>query len=784
MQTSIILIELNKRIFFNCSILQNMSESLDHTIIIPQEIDTEKIQKQIAENLSISLQSIQKSIELLLDGNTVPFIARYRKEVTGALDEVKLRSIQKEYNLSVVVEERKISVLNLIHKQKKLTLPLRDKILEASSSQEVEDLYLPFKIKHKTLGAKAREKGLEPLAIVIKEGVPSGTIEKICLPYINKEKGIHSSKEALAGAVDIIAEEIGNHPDYRQFTREIVFKRAIVKTEVDELVLKNEKIITSTSGKKIDPRTYEDYFEFSLEAIQLQNHQILAINRAEDLDVLDVSFETPDTEIVHELKRQILHNHSPESHVLYEYYSKAIDAGFKRYIIRAIKRELWKSLCETAETHAITVFATNLKNLLMTPPIKEKAIIGLDPGYRTGCKVAVIDQNGNYRAESVIYPHPPKNQLSEAKKIILNLAKKYHAYTVAVGNGTASRETEQMMADLITQHRSKSIPLEFAIVSEAGASIYSASEVAIEEFPDLDLTVRGAISIARRLQDPLAELIKIDPKSIGVGMYQHDVNQTDLKTELDAVIEDCVNGVGVNLNTASSKLLEHVSGLNKRVSKAIVKYRSENGNFYSRNQLYEIKGLGPKAFEQCAGFLKIMEATNPLDRTFVHPESYELTEKILEELGLSIEFLIDPEKMDLVQEKLLSIRPKSFAKKLNVEPNRIRYLAEQLQKPNLDPREKLDPVILRQDVLSMDDLKEGMILKGTIRNVIDFGAFVDIGVKVNGLVHKSQIANQFVKNPHDFLAVGDVKEFMIIGIDLTRNRIQLSIKQVLSKKSK
>ncbi|UYP48184.1 Polyribonucleotide nucleotidyltransferase [Candidatus Lokiarchaeum ossiferum] len=761
-----------------------MGETSTQSIAIPQEIDTAKIQKQIAANLSISLQSIQKSIELLLDGNTVPFIARYRKEATGALDEIKLRSIQKEYNLSVGIEERKISVLNLINKQNKLTLPLRDKILEASTPQEVEDLYLPFKIKHKTLGAKAREKGLEPLAILIKEGVSTGTIDSICLPFMNKEKGITSSKEALSGAVDIVAEEIGNHPEYRQFTREIVFKRAIVKTEVDELVLKNEKKINSASGKAIDPRTFEDYFDFSLEAIQLQNHQILAINRAEDLEVLDVSFETPEAEIVHELKKQILHNHSPETHVLYDYYIKAIEAGFKRYIIRAIKRELWKSLCNTAEAHAITVFATNLKNLLMTPPIKEKAIIGLDPGYRTGCKVAVIDQNGNYLADSVIYPHPPKNQLAEAKKIVLNLAKKYHAYTFAVGNGTASRETEQMMADLISEHRSKNLPLEFAIVSEAGASIYSASEVAIEEFPDLDLTVRGAISIARRLQDPLAELIKIDPKSIGVGMYQHDVNQAELKTELDAVIEDCVNGVGVDLNTASSKLLEHVSGLNKRVSKEIVKYRSENGNFYSRNQLYEIKGLGPKAFEQCAGFLKIMEATNPLDRTFVHPESYELTEKILAELEIPIDFLTDPQKIELVQEKLLSIRPKSFAKKMDVDPNRIRYLAEQLRKPNLDPREKLDPVILRQDVLSIEDLKEGMILKGTVRNVLDFGAFVDIGVKYNGLVHKSQIANQFVKSPYDFLAVGDVKDFMIIGIDLSRNRIQLSIKQVLSKKSK
>ena len=618
---------------------------------------------------------------------------------------------------------------------------------------------------------------------MIKKGIISKTLEEICTPFINPKKGVETQKDALSGAVDIIAEEIGNHPEYRQFTRDIVFKRAIMKTEVDELVLKNEKTIHAHSGKTIDPRTFEDYFEFSLEAIQLKNHQILAINRAEDLEVIDVSFETPDTEILHEIKRQILRDQTPESNLLLPYYTKAIEAGFKRYIIRAIKRELWKSLRETAETHAINVFATNLKHLLMTPPIKSKAIIGIDPGYRTGCKVAVIDQNGTYRADSVIYPHPPKNQLREAKEIILRLAKKYKAYTVAVGNGTASRETEQMMADLISNHRSKQLPLEFAIVSEAGASIYSASEVAIEEFPDLDLTVRGAISIARRLQDPLAELIKIDPKSIGVGMYQHDVNQSDLKTELDIVIEDCVNGVGVDLNTASSKLLEHVSGLNKRVSKEIVKYRTENGNYYSRNQLYEIKGLGPKAFEQSAGFLKIPDAVHPLDRTFVHPESYDLTEQIFKEVGLLNEDISDPGKLKHVQDKLLSIRPKSFAKKINIEPNKIRYLVEQLQKPNLDPREKLDPVILRQDVLSIEDLKEGMILKGTIRNVVDFGAFVDIGVKINGLVHKSQIANQYVQNPHDFLAVGDVKEFKIIGIDMTRNRIQLSIKQILSKKA-
>ncbi len=757
-----------------------MSNSVSSPIEIPQEINTEKIQKQIAANLSISYQAIQKSIELLLNGNTVPFIARYRKEVTGALDEIQLRDIQKHYNSSVVLEERKISILNIINKQNKLTPELLHKILESDAPQEVEDLYLPYKVKTKTLGAKAKEKGLGPLADLIREGIIEGKVSQLCLPFINDEKGVNSEKDALSGAIDIIAEDAGSNADLRQITRELVFKRSIINSQVDETVSSGEKKIQNEAGKIIDPHTFDDYFNFNLETNQLQNHQILALNRAEDFEVVNISFTTPDEESLTQIKRNILKDQTDKTNIFFEYFNKGIEAGYKRYIIRAIKRELWKELREKAEQHAIKVFATNLKNLLMTPPLKKNPIIGIDPGYRTGCKVAVIDENGNFLDDDVIYPHPPKNKLKEAQLIISRLIKTHKAYTIAIGNGTASRETEQMVSDLIKKANNKS--LQYAIVSEAGASIYSASKLAIEEFPDLDLTVRGAISIARRLQDPLSELIKIDPKSIGVGMYQHDVNQTELKSELDAVIEDCVNAVGVDLNTASSKLLQYVSGIKKNVSKQIVKYRLENGNFNSRNQLYEIKGLGEKAFEQCAGFLKIPEATNPLDRTFVHPESYELTEKILKELDMTTDDLINKKNLEASNEKLLTIRPKSVAKKFNVEPNSIRYLIEQLRKPNLDPREKLDSVILRSDVLSIDDLKEGMIVKGTIRNVVDFGAFVDIGVKINGLVHKSQIADQYVKNPHEFLAVGDVKDFMITSIDKERHRIQLSIKQILTKK--
>ncbi len=751
-------------------------------IDIPTEINPQEINMRIADSQKIDPMIILKTVELLQSGNTVPFVARYRKEVTKGLDETQIRAIQKDLNRFFALDERKLVILNIIKKQGKLTEEIKTKILKAGTLQDVEDLYLPYKVKLKTLGAKAREKGLEPLSIIITSCQKEGTIEDIAKKFLNPEKKINTIDEAISGAIDIIAEDVGTNPDHRKMVRNVVFKRSVLKSELNKKILDGSLTPQTKEGKQIDHNIFEIYFDFPLETTRLKNHQILALNRGEKFKILNLTFQTPDEDLIHELKKQIMKKQTKQDNIFFDHYQKAIESGYKRYIIRAIKRELWNKLCDEAEIHAIKVFATNLKNLLMTAPMKHKAIIGIDPGYRTGCKVAVIDQYGKFLENTTIYPHEPKNQTDQSKKILFKLAKSHKAYTFAIGNGTASRETEQLVVSIIKDHGSKSIPLNYAMVSEDGASVYSASKIAIEEFPDLDLTVRGAISIARRLQDPLSELIKIDPKSMGVGMYQHDVNQRELKSELDAVIEDCVNSVGVDLNTASVSLLEHISGLTKSLSKRIFQFKQKNGSFTSRDQLKEIRSLGPKAFEQCAGFLKIPNATNPLDSTFVHPESYNITEKIMGELGLKPVDLINPKTRDNAAETLLKVKPKSFAAKFEVEPNKIRYLVEQLRKPDLDPRDDSDGPVLRQDVLSIDDLKEGMILKGTIRNVVDFGAFVDIGVKINGLVHKSQIANQYVKNPQDFLSVGEVKDFMIFKVDKARKRIQLSLKQIPQEK--
>jgi uncharacterized protein len=768
-------------------------ESADASLIkIPESVDKSPIVERIGKSMGINTASIQKTIDLMAEGNTIPFIARYRKEVTGALNEIQLRDIQKQYDSTVHLEERKIQVLKTIQEQGKLTPEIATKISNSEEMQQVEDLYLPFKPKLKTLGTKAKERGLEPLADIIRKGVSSGNLESIVQPFINTEKEVPDIKAALEGAVDIIAEDVGSDPEARQITREIIKKRGVVTCGRTEESKTTSKENSTKSGeeeagnlegakKTIDPLIFQDYFDFSLDITQLKPHQILAINRGEDLGILDIDIATPDEELIGYLRKKFQKQY-PEGgtseNIFSEYFTKAVDAGYKRYIQRSIKREIRSAITEEAEQHAIKVFATNLKNLLMTPPLKHRAIIGIDPGYRTGCKIAVIDAYGKFLAHDVIYPHPPQKKYTEAKVKLWELAQKYNAYTFATGNGTASRETEQLLVDLIKDHKENGKTLEYAIVDESGASIYSASDIAIEEFPNLDLTVRGAISIARRLQDPLSELIKIDPKSIGVGMYQHDVNQTALKAELDAVIEDCVNGVGVDLNTASFKLLEFISGLNKRLARSIVETRENQGPFQSREQLKKIKGLGPKAFEQAAGFLKIRDAPNYFDRTFLHPESYELAEKILASVHLKPEDIITTKDRDKINNQLLTVKPKLVAKEANMDPDRIRYLVEQLIKPDLDPRDALPPPILRQDVLSMDDLKPGMIVKGTVRNVVDFGAFVDIGVKISGLVHKSELANRFVKDVHEVIAVGDIKDFMILSVEKERSRIQLSLKQV------
>ncbi len=745
----------------------------------PLEINFSKIYSRIAQTTEIPVPIIERTIVLMKDGNTIPFIARYRKELTQGLDEIKLREIKKNYSELHNLEERKISVIQLIHKQEKLTPAIQQSIVDASNLQEVEDLYLPFKPKFRTLGAKARAKGLEPLADMIRANkVYDHPTKELVSAFVDSEKGVEDVSSALEGAMDIIAEEIGADPENRKYVREVITKQNSVICEVKEDILTNSELPRTPDGKEIDPTIFENYFHFSGFGQNLQPYQLLAIDRAQKYGILEFSIKISDENIIHELEKRNLHGHSSKSNQFFRYFKKAVEKGYKRYISRSIKREYWNSLMEKAEIHAISVFADNLKHLILTPPLKYRGVIGLDPGFRTGCKVALIDEFGNYLDHGTIYPHPPQKRVHEADRILFDFCQKYGIFTFAIGNGTASRETERFMADFVKNHQNSSLPFEYAIVNEAGASVYSASKLAHEEFPDLDATVRGAISIARRLQDPLSELIKIDPKSIGVGLYQHDVNQTKLREELDAVIEDCVNSVGVDLNTASSKLLEYVSGLSHKLAQKIVHFRQNQQSFTDRNQIQTIPGIGAKTFQQCAGFLKIRNASNIFDSTFVHPESYDVSAQICEKAKLNLQDLVTPSKHDQVVTKLGKLHHQEIAKTMDMDPEKVRYLIDQLMKSNFDPRDELDPVILRQDVMSFDDLKDGMIIKGTVRNVVDFGAFVDIGVKYNGLVHKSEIANQFVKDPRDFLAVGEVYDFMIIRLDKTRKRIQLSLKQV------
>ncbi|RLI65336.1 MAG: RNA-binding transcriptional accessory protein, partial [Promethearchaeia archaeon] len=750
---------------------QNTSTSFSSDLSIanelPKEVDLEEIYRTVAKISQISTERAKKAINLLESGNTVPFIARYRKEITGAMDEELLRSIKKAYAQQHLLEERKIFVLHSINKQGKLTLDLIKQIIGAETLQTVEDLYLPYKPKIKTLGAKAREKGLQPLADAIREGkLPQNqNSDEFLATFVNAEKGVLTPQEALDGAMDIIAEESSSIPEIRQFVRIEIEKKNTVSALVRDEVLQGKEEIKNENGKVIEPQIFETYFEFSNPGRHLQNYQILALNRAENLNVISLNINTSDEDLIREIQKKIIGNQTEKSNPFLKHFLKGIKKGYKRYMIRSLKREYWRKLTERAELHAIKVFATNLRNLLMTPPLKNRAIIGIDPGYRTGCKVAVIDQNGNYCDSTVIYVTPPKQNFTDAMKKIRSFVEKYNAYTIAIGNGSASRETEQFVAQFArtisksSSSKDSSVLIEYAIVNEAGASIYSASEAARKEFPDLDLTIRGAISIARRLQDPLAELIKIDPKSIGVGLYQHDVNQSALRESLDDVIEDCVNSVGVDLNTASEQLLGHVSGLNRSLARKIVGYRKEHGGFSSRQELLDIRGLGVKTFEQCAGFLKIFNGTEPLDGTIIHPESYEIVRKILEKIKVTPEDLLDPSISKAVARRLKKVQPVEIANEFKankIEPEKIKYIIEQLAKPTLDPRDKLEPPLLRKEILSIEDLKEGMIVKGTVRNVVDFGAFVDIGIKQDGLVHRSEIANRYVKNPSEYLAVGDI----------------------------
>ncbi|WP_456439500.1 Tex family protein [Caldithrix abyssi] len=709
----------------------------------------------VAEELNLKALQVKNTIELLDTGNTVPFIARYRKEVTGSLDENQIRAIQDRMQYLRALEARKETILKSIEEQGKLTPELKEKILKATKLQEVEDLYLPYKPKKRTRATVAREKGLEPLAeIILKQEVTEGSAEEIAVKFVNEEKEVRTVQEALQGAMDIVAEVISDDAEVRKQIREATFKTGLLESAV----------------KKADERTpYEMYYDYSEPVNSIPPHRILAINRGETEGVLKVSIEVDSQKMIGLIEALYVKN---EKSIFIDYLRQAIADSFTRLIFPSIQREVRSALTEKADEHAIAVFAENLRNLLLQPPVRGKMIMGIDPGFRTGCKVAVIDQTGKYLEGATIYPHPPQERYLEAKSIVRALVNKYQVNIIAIGNGTASRETEMMVAELIREMKDER-KVEYIIVNEAGASVYSASKVAQEEFPDLEAAMRGNISIARRLLDPLAELVKIDPKHIGVGLYQHDVNQKRLAEALQQVVESAVNMVGVNVNTASASLLKYVSGLTSRTANSIVKYRDEHGPFRNREEIKKVDGIGEVAYQQAAGFLRIPDGDNPLDNTSIHPESYEATRKLLEKFkvddihqgGKLLRLKIKQEKVDIP----------ALLEELGIGEPTFNDILDNLEKPGLDPRDELPKPIFKSDVLKMEDLREGMILKGTVRNVVDFGAFVDIGVKQDGLVHVSRMAKKFVKNPYELLSVGDVIEVKVVSIDLERGRIGLSM---------
>ncbi len=722
----------------------------------------------ISKELSIKTEQVDAVIKLFKEDATIPFIARYRKEHTGGLDEDFLRNIEDRLNYLTLLEERRETIFKSIEEQGKLTDDLKAKIMACVKLQELEDLYLPYKPKRKTRGTIAKAKGLDPLALFILENPTfSGNFEEKLSEFINEELGVASTEEALQGAKDIIAEMINDSAEVRKEIREFMLNSSVVKSEKGKEKSADEKI-SEKQKEKDKKEIYQIYYEFNSDITKIKPYQILAINRGEKEKVLKVSLQF-ETENSHAIIKKTFLEYTESAFM--EILNSVIEDSFHRLLFPSIEKEIRNYLTETADLHSIEIFAANLRQLLLQPPLLGKIIMGIDPGFVSGSKVAVIDETGKYLEGSTIYPHPPQNKTVEAEKLVVKLIEKYKVNIIAIGNGTASRETEFFVADLIKKHNFK---CQYIIVNEAGASVYSASAVAKKEFPDLEASQRGNISIGRRLLDPLAELVKIDPKSIGVGLYQHDVDQKHLAKKLDDVVESCVNYVGVDVNTASASLLTYVSGLNKRIAENIVKQREKVGKFNERNELKKVTGLGEKAFEQSAGFLKIRDGENPLDNTFIHPESYQATEKLLEKLNLPAAKIKDSGSMIslIVQQK----GTKKLAEEIGIGEPTLIDIIENLKKPGRDPREDIQKPILRSDVLKIEDLIEGMRLKGTVRNVVDFGAFVDIGVKHDGLLHVSQMANKFVKNPLDLINVGDIIDVTIIGIDVARSRISLSMK--------
>ncbi len=719
--------------------------------------------KIIAAELKIALRQVANTVQLLDDGNTIPFIARYRKEMTGELDEEQLRNIEERLHYLRNLEVRKAEVLHSIEEQGKLTPELATAIGAAIKLQEVEDLYRPYKQKKRTRAMIAKERGLEPLADLIwEQQVETGRIAELAQPFVRPELGVEDMETALAGAKDIIAEKVADDPDYRKVLRELVWDQALIVSEA--------KIKPEAAADELDE--FKMYAQYSEPLKKIPPHRVLALNRGESKEALKVGLDLTHAAAVEQLLRMIVRN--PKSIFTAELEASVAD-GYKRLLFPSLERELRAQITETAEEHAIKVFGLNLRNLILQAPVQNMRVMGIDPGYRTGCKAAVVDETGKLLNTVTIYPHPPHNKHEESLSKLAKLIEDYRVSLITIGNGTASRETETLVAELI--HRLGGRQTAYCIVSEAGASVYSASKLAKEEFPDLDVSIRGAVSIARRIQDPLAELVKIDPKSIGVGLYQHDVNQKQLTEALGGVVESCVNYVGVDLNTASASLLQYVAGLQPAVAKNIVAFREENGKFKSRGQLKKVKRLGEQAFVQAAGFLKIADGEEPLDTTWVHPESYEAARKLLAKIGFAPNDIQDKDRVVLLRLKLNTINLDRMALELEIGKPTLKDIIDSLSKPGRDPREDLPKPIFRTDVLSMEDLRPGMVLTGTVRNVVDFGAFVDIGVKQDGLVHISQLSDKYVKNPTDVVAVGDIVEVRVLEVDLPRKRIALTMKR-------
>lgn len=746
---------------------------------------------KLANEFNLKVSQVESTVELIDDGNTIPFIARYRKEVTGGLSDVVLRDLEERLIYLRSLETRKEEVIRLIDEQGKLTEELKAEILKAEVLQRVEDLYKPYKQKKATRASKAKEKGLEPLADIIwAQEIDNGTLEQIAAPYIDAEKGVEDWEQAISGACDIIAEKIADDPDFNSNARELTQKKGDMVSE---------------AADKEESTVYEMYYEYSEPISKIVNHRILALNRGEKEKKLKVKVKAP-IEIIHEfLKKECIKS---ETSIFVDILNATIEDSYKRLMAPSIEREIRNALTEKAEYEAVKVFAKNTENLLMVPPVKGVRIISIDPGYRTGCKVAVLDETGKLLDYTTIYPTEPRNDVVGTEKTILNYIKKFKCNVIVIGNGTASRETEAVVGHIIKKNNLDNVS--YTIVSEAGASVYSASKVATEEYPDLDVTTRGAMSIGRRLQDPLAELVKISPKHIGVGQYQHDINQGLLDGALTNVVEDCVNRVGVDLNTASPSLLAYIAGINGTIAKNIVAYREEKGSFKDRKELKKVAKLGEKTFNQCAGFMRIADGKNPLDSTSVHPESYKVAETMLEKLGIDKKEIIKG-GADQIEEKIIELYPvekkkpsnghgqglaalaalikdddeikkslpksiEKMAKDLGVGTMTLSDIVSEIKKPARDPREDAPAVIFRNDVLSFEDLKVDMELTGTVRNVVDFGAFVDIGVKNDGLVHISQICNHFIKHPMDVLSVGDTVKVKILTIDQEKQKIGLTMK--------